>query len=48
VLTNRLLLDLAEARPADDAALAAVPGLGGIRRRAYGAEILAVLRGPTA
>ena len=46
VLTNRLLLELAERRPADVRALEEIPGLGRLRARAYGPEVLAVLRPP--
>lgn len=44
VLSNKLLLSLAELRPKDEAALAAIDGLGVTRLKAYGAEVLAVLR----
>jgi superfamily II DNA helicase RecQ len=44
VLTNRLLLDLAEARPADEEALKACPGFGQWRFKTFGSELLAILR----
>jgi len=44
VLSNDMLLTLCEQRPIDIFGLIAIPGFGQIRLRAYGAEVLAVLR----
>ena len=44
VLSNDMLLTLCEQRPIDIFGLIAISGFGQIRLRAYGAEVLAVLR----
>lgn len=44
ILSNRLVLELAERPPSDEAALAAHSGVGRIKLLAYGAEIIAVTR----
>ena len=45
VLSNRVLLALCEQQPQDLPGLTSIPGFAPTRVRAYGAEILSVLRG---
>ena len=45
VFTDATLTALAETRPGDARALAAVPGVGPAKLDRYGAEVLALLRG---
>lgn len=47
VLSNRQLLELAEAKPIDDVGLRSVRGIGPLLVRAYGAEIITIVRGAT-
>jgi ATP-dependent DNA helicase RecQ len=44
ILSNRQLVDLCEAPPADEAALARLQGMNRIKMLAFGAELLATVR----
>jgi DNA helicase-2/ATP-dependent DNA helicase PcrA len=46
VFTDATLIAIAEREPADEAALATISGVGARKLRQYGADILAILRGP--
>ena len=45
VFTDATLTAIAEQRPADDAALVAIPGIGPQKLDRYGAQVLELVRG---
>jgi len=47
VLHDRTLLAIAAARPRDEAALLAVPGIGPALLKRYGRQVLGICRGPS-
>ena len=48
VFTDATLMAIAEQRPADDAALVSISGIGATKLERFGAEILGVVRASTA
>lgn len=45
VFTDNTLIAIAEALPADDAALVAIPGIGARKLEQFGADVIAMVKG---